>query len=168
MNSRVAIRRATDKDARAISALIRRNADVVLSAHYSPEQLAAWKRYNTHASVRQRLAQRTTFCAFVGGRLCATIALEDTELVGLYVSPGSRGKGIGKALLEHLEGFAAMQGIAALHLTSTPAAVDFYLHNGWRAQHKVVLTILGIDFEETFMHKRLKRRSGHMICTLEE
>src|SRR5262245_33206257 len=91
-NPLVAIRSATEKDARTISALIRTNADVVLSAHYSRDQLAAWKRYNTPARVRQRMAERTTFCAFLAGRLRGTIAVQRTELVGLYVSPGSRGK----------------------------------------------------------------------------
>src|SRR5262245_19737522 len=110
MKRLVAIRPATERDARALSALIRRNAEVVLSAHYSRDQLAAWKRYNTPARVRQRLAERTTFCAFRGRRLCATVALQGTELVGLYVSPSTRGKGIGRALLVHLETFAAARG----------------------------------------------------------
>ena len=149
------IRLATDDDARAISALIRRNAEAVLSAHYSTERLNAWKRYNTPTRIRKRLADRTTFCAHRGGRLCATIALQESELVGLYVNPGSRGKGIGSLLLEHLESFAAAQGMTTLHLTSTPAALDFYLRHGWRAGKAVVLNVLGVDFEETFMSKRL-------------
>jgi GNAT superfamily N-acetyltransferase len=147
------IRPAAEEDARAMSALIRRNADAVLAAHYSPEQLAAWKRYNTPARVRRRIRERATFCAFRAGRLCATIALRETELVGFYVSPGARGQGIGKALLAHLEAFAASSGINALHLTATPAALDFYLQNGWRAEHAVVVSILGVDFHETFMSK---------------
>jgi GNAT superfamily N-acetyltransferase len=138
-----------------MSALIQRNADVVLSAHYSRDQLAAWKRYNTPGRVRQRMAERKTFCAFLAGRLCATGAVQGTELVGLYVSPSSRGKGIGRLLLAHLERFAATQGIAVLHLTSTPSALDFYLQNGWRAKQTVVLSILGVDFEETVMSKPL-------------
>src|SRR5687767_2483053 len=130
------IRSATESDARSISALIRRNADVVLSAHYSRAQLAAWKRYNTPARVRQRLTDRTTFCAFLAGRLCATVALQGSELVGLYVRPRSRGQGIGRTLLAYVENFAVKKGIAVLQLTSTPAALDFYLQNGWRAKRQ--------------------------------
>ncbi len=153
------IRLATDDDVRAISALVRRNAEAVLSACYSTEQLNAWKRYNTPTRVRRRLADRTTFCACRGGRLCATIALQETELVGLYVNPGSRGNGIGSLLLEQLESFAAAQGITTLHLTSTPAALDFYLRHGWHAGKTVVLNVLGVDFEETCMSKRLNPKT---------
>jgi len=123
--------------------------------HYSRDQLSAWKRYNTPARIRQHMPERTTFCAFGAGRLCATIALGGSELVGLYVSPGSRGKGIGRSLLAHFESFAVTQGIARLHLTSTASALDFYVRNGWHAEHTVVLNIMGVDFEETFMSKRL-------------
>jgi GNAT superfamily N-acetyltransferase len=149
------IRPATEHDARAISTLIRQSADIVLSTHYSQQQLTAWKRNNTPARVRQRMLERTTFCAHRAGRLCATIALQGTELVSFYVRPGSRGKGIGSALLSHLETFAMANGIAALHLTSTPAALDFYLRCGWRAERAVVVSVMGVDFEDTFMTKRL-------------
>jgi len=84
--------------------------------------------------------------------------LQGTELAGLYVSPNSRSQGIGRSLLAHLERFAATQGIFVLHLTSTDSAVGFYLQNGWRAERKVILNILGVNFEETYMVKRVKRR----------
>jgi GNAT superfamily N-acetyltransferase len=158
-DARITILPATGKDARAISALIRKNADAVLSTEYSPEQLVAWKRYNTPARIRRRMSERTTFCAMLGRQLCATIALQGTELVGFYVSPHSRGKGIGRLLLTHLETFAAMQGITALHLTSTRSATRLYLRNGWHPERTVVLSILGVDFDETFMTKTLKRAS---------
>jgi hypothetical protein len=49
----ITIRTATERDARAISALICRNADAVLAKEYSSAQLAAWKRYNTPARFRE-------------------------------------------------------------------------------------------------------------------
>ena len=155
---RISIRRVTQADAAAISGLIRRNADGVLSADYTLEQLNAWKRYNTPAQVRQRLGERETFCAVASLQVCGTIALQETELVGLYVSPRWRGRGIGRMLLEHLEMFAANQGISALRLTSTPSAVEFYRHHGWKRRRKVVLNIRGVAFEETLMTKRLGQR----------
>jgi gluconokinase len=154
-NAHITILPATEKDARAISALIRKNADAVLSADYSPEQLAAWKRHNSPARIRQGMAERTTFCAFRAGRLCGTIALQGSELVGFYVSAHLRGKGIGRLLLAHLEAYAATQGITALRLTSSPSATCFYLQNGWYSERTVVLSILGVDFEETLMTKTL-------------
>lgn len=151
----ITIRTATERDARAISALIRRNADAVLAEEYSSAQLAAWKRYNTPALFRERMKSRTTFGAYRAGRLCGTIALEGTELVGFYVSPSWRGQGIGKLLLTHLEAFAILQGNKSLSLTSSPSATTFYLQHGWKTRRNVVLSMLGVDFEETLMTRKL-------------
>lgn len=153
----ITIRTATERDARAISALIRRNADAVLAADYSSAQLAAWKRYNTPARFRDRMKSRTTFGTYRAGRLCGTIALEGSELVGFYVSPSCRGRGIGKLLLARLEAFAISRGIRSLSLTSSPFATTFYSQHGWKADGSVVLSLLGVDFEETRMTKQLAR-----------
>jgi GNAT superfamily N-acetyltransferase len=155
--ARLVIRPAAERDARALSALIRKNADALLARRYSARRLAAWKRYNTPARIRRRIAERAMFCAFRGRRLCATAALAGTEVQGLYVNPRYCGQGIGRRLLAHLEDFAACQGIAALHLTSTPDAVAFYAGNGWRVGRTVVVVVLGVPFEETRMTKRLNR-----------
>jgi GNAT superfamily N-acetyltransferase len=151
------IRPASQRDARALSALVRKNADDLLAGSYSARQLAAWKRYNTPARIRRRIAERATFCAFRGRRLCATAALGGTEVQGLYVNPRVCGQGIGRRLLSHLESLAASQGVTSLHLTSTPGAVAFYVRNGWRAGRTVVVVVLGVQFEETHMTKRLDR-----------
>ena len=151
----ITIRTATERDARAISALICRNADAVLAEEYSSAQLAAWKRYNTPARFRERMKSRTTFGAYRTVRLCGTIALEGTELVGFYVSPSCRGQGIGKLLLAQLEAFAISKGIKSLSLTSSPSATTFYLQHGWKTKRSVVLSMLGVDFEESLMTKVL-------------
>jgi len=151
----IIIRAATERDARAISALIRRNADAVLAEEYSSAQLATWKRYNTPARLRERMKSRTTYGAYRAGRLCGTIALEGTELVGFYVSPSCRGQGIGKLLLAQLEEFAISKGIKSLSLTSSPSATTFYLRHGWKAKRRLVLSLLGVDFEETLMTRKL-------------
>jgi GNAT superfamily N-acetyltransferase len=153
--TRLVIRPAAERDARALSALIRKNADALLAGRYSARRLAAWKRYNTPARIRRRIAERATFCAFRGRRLCATAALEGSEVQGLYVNPRFCGQGIGRRLLAHLETFAASLGVTSLHLTSTPGAVAFYAGNGWRAGRKVVVVVLGVRFQETLMTKRL-------------
>jgi GNAT superfamily N-acetyltransferase len=164
--TKLTLRTATARDARAISALIRRNADAVLAEEYTRAQLAAWKRYNTPARFRERMKSRTTIGAYRAGRLFGTIALEGTELVGFYVSPARRGQGIGKLLLERLESFAISQGIDSLSLTSSPSATTFYLQHGWKKRRSVVLSMFGVDFEETLMTKKLIPKSPHHTARL--
>ena len=151
----IIIRTATGGDAGAISALIRRNADAMLAEEYSAAQLAAWKRYNTPARLRERLKSRTTFGAYRCGRLSGTMALDGAELVGFYVSPSRRGQGIGKLLLARLEAYAISQGIQSQSLTSSPSATTSYLQHGWKTRRSVALSILGVDSEETLMTRTL-------------
>ena len=82
--------------------------------------------------------------------------MQGDELVGLYISPSWRGCGVGRMLLDHVENFAAKQGIYRLHLTSTPSAVRFYEHHGWKRGRKVLLNILKVVFEETAMTMDLR------------
>lgn len=151
----IAIRTATERDARAIGALIFRNANAVLAAEYSSAQLAVWKRYNTPVQLRERMKSRTTFSAYRTGRLCGIIALEGTELVVFYISLSYRGRGIWKLLLAQLEAFSNSQGIDTLSLTSSPSATTVYLQHGWKTMCSVMLSILGVNFEETLIPKKL-------------
>jgi N-acetylglutamate synthase-like GNAT family acetyltransferase len=153
---KLVVRQAKAGDARAICSLIRRNADAVLVAHYTPRQLDAWKRHNVAARFRKMMKGGTTLVPHRAGRLCGTIGFEGDELVGLYVNPAWRGNGIGGQLLAMVEALALKRGIASLHLCSSPGATTYYLKHGWKSKRSVVLSVLGVDFEETFMTRKLR------------
>jgi N-acetylglutamate synthase-like GNAT family acetyltransferase len=155
----ITIRAARAGDAPALSRLVRRNADAVLAVDYTQQQLAAWKRHNTPALWRQHIATRLCFVAARAARLCGTIALEQDELVGLYISPARRGEGIGRRLLARLEQAAIQHGHRKLWLTSSPSAASYYLAHGWKKRRQVTLNILGVDFEETLMTRTLTSAS---------
>jgi len=150
------IRRATINDARRISYLVQKNADHVLENKYTPGQLAAWKNNNTQHAIKQKIEQRTIFCAFENDKMVGTIGLEDNYLVGLYISYSQRGKGLGHRLLVFLEDYARRNGIEELHLTATPNGYGFYLKYGYMPQGKVDLYYDGIKFIETKMKKKLR------------
>ena len=152
----VTIRQANENDARRISYLIQKNTENVTVNNYSKKQIEIWKAANSPSAIKLKLRERILFCAFENGKLVGTIGLEGNELVGLYVSYTKIGKGIGKKLLNHLEGYAKKKQIRILELTSTPSALPFYHKNGYFSQEYVIINVNGVDFKEMKMSKKLK------------
>jgi GNAT superfamily N-acetyltransferase len=68
---------------------------------------------------------------------CVAVAPLDAttgEVKRMYVSPGARGRSIGRLLLQHVEQMAAALGYSALKLetgTEQPEAVSLYRDEGW-------------------------------------
>ncbi|MEM6321441.1 MAG: GNAT family N-acetyltransferase [Bacteroidota bacterium] len=148
------IRQAKNEDARRISYLIHKNTDANPN-DYTIEQIKAWKKYTTPANISKQLMDRKIFCAFENGKLIGTIALKENYILGFYVNPTVRGKGIGSKLLNHLEDYASTNGVKKLYLTSTPSAFPFYQNKGYTKKEEVIVTIYDVDFREVEMEKAL-------------
>ncbi|MEM9547053.1 MAG: GNAT family N-acetyltransferase [Bacteroidota bacterium] len=152
------IKTATIKEAIAISKLI------ASSTRYNPNQYSAaqqrvWINYNSPEKIIKFLLNRTIFCAIHNENLVGTIALKHNEILGFYVNPQFRNRGIGSALLAHLEAEAIKRGIGRLHLSSTPSAEIFYQKKGFLPIKEIVVTIDGVDFPEMEMEKFLDPKS---------
>jgi len=149
------IRKATIEGCRRISYLIRKNTEQVKENHYSEIQVRTWKKANTTKAIEEKMKTRTIFCAFQHNQLVGTIGLDQTEVVGVYVSYSKRNLGIGGQLIRYLEQYAHRIGLAELTLTSTPSAKAFYQSKGFTAMNEVSVMIMGVEFIETAMRKKL-------------
>jgi GNAT superfamily N-acetyltransferase len=58
--------------------------------------------------------------------------LPNGEIQAVYVSPDAQGRGVGGALLAHLEHLARREGAARITLKATLNAEAFYAAHGWR------------------------------------
>jgi GNAT superfamily N-acetyltransferase len=81
------------------------------------------------------------FAALLDGRIvgCATLILNRWQdqpawqLRGMAIEDGRRGQGIGRQLLEHVEGIARASNTAhMLWCNARTSAVAFYSRQGWR------------------------------------
>ena len=72
-------------------------------------------------------------------------------LAGVYVVASQRGRGVGSALVSHIESEAASLGVSRLYLY-TPDAVDFYLRLGWTVDEHCEY----LGHEIAVMSKRLR------------
>ena len=129
------LRRALVSDREAIRDLHTSSIRTLCRDFYSAEQIEAWSGFLKPESYRLILEDtgRHVWVAEVSGALAGFGQLNPVsrELEALYVHPDHAGRGIGRALLSHLEGLARKAGVASLRLTATLNAVPFYERSGW-------------------------------------
>ena len=63
------------------------------------------------------------------------------HLRGLYVEPGARRQGLGRALLQAVERRLFEQGASALFIAAAQGAVDFYRHCGYAVDCEFILPL---------------------------
>jgi len=146
------IRAMTEADAAEVSALMRRSYDRVLVHYHSPEMLAHFREHATPESLTEQLGRKeVVVVADAAGRIVATGGLgwfddpdaprEDQAAVceaaanrrvsNLFVAVDLIGRGIGRALLDHLVRLAEAEGARRLHVASSRNAVNFYQRAGF-------------------------------------
>ena len=126
------IRPARADESATISALIDRTVLVSNVADYDAAAMENLRVYNTPAYIAERMAGRDVFVLEEGGRVIGTVSLGDGRLRAMYVDPERQGRGFGRALVEHLEGYARGLGHRELKLSSSLTARGFYRKLGYR------------------------------------
>ncbi|MEK9971231.1 MAG: GNAT family N-acetyltransferase [Ferrovibrio sp.] len=126
------IRPATDHDARAISALIRRTLRVSNAADYSVDEINRVYAYFSVDGVAARIQRQDVFVAEIDGDIVATVGYEKGELWALFVAPECQRLGLGSILVEHIERHARKRGDRKLGLSASLTGVEFYERLGYR------------------------------------
>jgi GNAT superfamily N-acetyltransferase len=152
----IIIRPATPFDANALSLLIAGSAQATLAPYYSEVQMAAFLDYYSPSAMQSKIANQALFCAEMGSQLVGTVALDSAgNVVGFYTHANYLGKGIGKAMMRHIEVFAKQNGHQEIRLTASPVGLGFYYKLGWEKLSDYIFQHRGIDFDETLMAKQL-------------
>jgi GNAT superfamily N-acetyltransferase len=121
------IRKAERED--AIAAWDIRNAAILTqcTGHYSEEQLAAWTAGEMTDDFVQSVA-RSWYVATLNDSVVGTGMLDDAngQVDAVFVRPDSMGRGVGSAIMAHLESRAVESRLTRLTLDSTLNAAPFY------------------------------------------
>lgn len=150
------LRIATPDDAEPLAQLIADSAHATLAPHYSEVQMEAFLDYYSPSAMRGKIASQAVFCAEMDGQLVGTVALTaDGSVVGFYTHADYLGKGIGKAMMRHIELVAQQKNHKEIWLTASPVGLGFYLKLGWEKRSDYVFHHRGVDFDETLMAKQL-------------
>lgn len=126
------IRRAAAADAEALSALIERTVVASNAPDYEAAAIELLMKFATPAGVVERMAGRDCFVAVEAGQVVGTISLGGDRLHQMFVAPERQKGGLGRRLVEYLEGHARAVGIGELRLHSSLTARGFYERLGYR------------------------------------
>ena len=111
-------------------------------ANKTPENLAAWMAAPGAAA----------WGAYRGETMVGFALRAQATLALCYVVPEALHRGVGRALLQHVEAHARDVGLATLDLESTRTAEPFYRHHGY-VPHGVAQAWAGLQAQP--MRKRL-------------
>ncbi|MDQ7983923.1 GNAT family N-acetyltransferase [Pseudomonas sp. G34] len=132
------IRRALDSEAEAISGLVVQTLRLSNARDYPPAVIDRVAANFDAAAVRELMATREVFVALDGARVVATASLAGDVLRSVFVLPEMQGRGLGKALMKHVEGVARAAGVGQLRVPASLTAVPFYTALGYAVVREVV------------------------------
>ena len=125
--------KAGREDAAAFMALRRAAILDGCAEHYSREQLEAWTDPVTDDEIPDSSLQHFYVIRQDGDLIAGGIIIIETGTVAaMFVAPGRRGIGLGKAIMAHLVQIARDAGLKSLNLASTLNAAPFYRSAGFR------------------------------------
>ena len=158
MTGDLCIRPALPGDAALIHQVHVASVREVCSAHYTPEEIKSWigPRQPEHYRWSMTKGGDTTVVAEENGEIVGFGSLKNDQIKGLYVAPGHLRRGIGRRLLDRLEGIARERDTPRLRLASSLTAVPFYAAHGYRvACHGQQRFFTGGQVACVFMDKAL-------------
>ena len=90
------------------------------------------KAYFTDAFFVQKHQEDTLLVAEQEGAIVATARLDKNLITNMFVAPSAQGRGIGKALTEHLEAEAKKRGFMFVRIYASLSAIKFYEQLGYQ------------------------------------
>ena len=125
------IRLFQDKDARAVSEIIRKCLREVNSKDYPPSVIRYMCRFFTPGRMKKNSRDGTVFVAEEDNRILGTASLKDDMVLTVFVLPKHHGRGIGKRLMEKVESTAKRKGYSSVKVPASLTAVRFYRKFGY-------------------------------------
>lgn len=127
----ISIRPALPLDSDEISQLIARSVTETNTDDYLAEILQQVVDSFTADRIRTLISERQMFVALDQDRIIGTAGLVDGVVKSVFVSPDSQKKGVGAALMAHIESIAKEQSLTCLTLQSSLTAEGFYHKLGY-------------------------------------
>ncbi|NUU61247.1 GNAT family N-acetyltransferase [Paenibacillus agri] len=134
MNEKIKIREFTKEDSQKISTIIRDNLAHVNSKDYPEKIITNMYSIFTPEYLVSLSERRKVFVAVMNNTIIGTISLDRDTIYTLFVDKDHHHLGIGRILINFIEGVARNTGITSLKLPSSITAQSFYEKLGY---HKI-------------------------------
>lgn len=157
MSASVHIRAYNEADLDALIELFAGSVRHVASRDYSPAQIEAWAPVAVNREHwATRLGSRPTYVAEAGGQIAGFSDLEpDGHIDMLFVHAGHQGRGVARALLDHIHARAHEQNIDRLFTEASITARPFFQRSGFEVIEAQDVELRGQSFRNYRMAKRL-------------
>lgn len=127
-------------DEPALRSVFHASVHGLASAHYSPEQLAAWAQRDCDAAQwAERMQANQPFVALAGeaGAVAGFADLQANGYIDMFfVAPAHARQGVARALMAHLHQQAALRGISRLWAHVSLAAEPFFAAQGFVVEER--------------------------------
>jgi len=134
----IIIRRAHSNDAAAVAALLYESF-AEYRALYSEKGFAATTPMTNE--IEDRINKKSVWLVWANDKISGTVSLfprgDELYVRSMAVSPGARGKGIGKILMEHVHEMAYSNGCSSIILNTTTfllSAIRLYERFGFKKE----------------------------------
>lgn len=128
----VVIRPFEARDGAELSELVRRCLREVNGRDY-PTEVIDWMCAHFTGDRFVKLAGvREVWVAEEGTRVVGTVSRDGNRVYSMFVSPDRAGRGIGRALMRHIEALAAAQGYDHMETGASMSGHGFYHRLGYR------------------------------------
>lgn len=126
------VRAATADDAPAVSRVILKALRQSNSKDYSPEVIERVEASFSPSALLKLFQQREVFVALHEQQIVGTASLDGKAVRTMFVTPDVQRQGIGRRLMETVEGAARRAGIDVLAVPSSVTAEQFYANLGYK------------------------------------
>ena len=138
-----------------VKAVIDLTIDACYTGLYSPGAVAYFKDYHSLDRILSDAETGRTLVAEVNGRIAATGTLVKAHILRVFVLPEVQGLGIGRRIMEALEGIAAGQGLPEVSLDISLPSLGFYKALGYRVVEEARIDVGEGEYLDYF--KAVKR-----------
>ena len=130
--SSVVIRKSREADFPVIAEMIRYNLLYINCRDYPDKVIKSLYGQFSAGYLKSLAESREIFVAVIDDRVVGTASLDKDRIYTVFVDMWSHGKGIGQALMSHLEALAGEAGVKTLQVPASLTALGFYTKLGYR------------------------------------
>lgn len=105
--------------------------------------------------ITKQIQSRYFVVALIDGKVVGTGSLDGDEIKAVFVDPSYQRRGVGRAMMEELEGYARTMGLKEVMLKSSITAYDFYMRLDYLLVEKFSEEFQGDRVVTYLMRKRL-------------
>lgn len=153
----IAVRPYDGAESETLLNIFTRSVREIASRDYSPAQIAAWAPETCDLQAfAARLAAKSTFIAEAEGCAAGFCDLEDDGHIDLFfVHPDFQGRGVGWALMAHIQSRARSMGLSRLYAEVSITARPFFERSGFQVLAEQTVEVRGQTFRNYRMEKRV-------------